>query len=328
MPFRIKLTLVLLLSLLTLLLVAPLFTPVRPLPDTVTETALADPDSRFIRVNDLNVHYKTSSLSSPEEPAFVLLHGFGASTYSWSRVLDEFGTLGRTVAFDRPAFGLTERPLEWTGENPYSFQAQVNLSVGLMNELDIGRAVLVGNSAGAAVAVGVARDHPERVAGLILIDAAIYAQRSGLATLLNRTPQMNRVGPLLMRQMSGEPGLEVLRSAWSDPEKLDEATVEAYRTPLQANDWDKALWEASRAQTPRLEPVLPTLNMPALVITGQDDTIIPPEQSERLANDLPNATFAAFESCGHVPQEECPAPLMDVVRTWLIDEGLVGGEPK
>ncbi len=85
----------------------------------------------------------------------LLLHGFAASTFSWREVLPALGQLGRTVAFDRPAFGLTERPMpeswqgDWTRQNPYPASAQVDLTVGLMDQLGIDQAVLVGNSAAA-----------------------------------------------------------------------------------------------------------------------------------------------------------------------------------
>ena len=81
------------------------------------------------------------------------------------------------VAFDRPAFGLTERPMPGdfpNGVNPYTADAQADLTVGLMDELGIEQAVLVGNSAGGTIAAHTALRYPERVKALVLVDAAIY----------------------------------------------------------------------------------------------------------------------------------------------------------
>jgi pimeloyl-ACP methyl ester carboxylesterase len=91
---------------------------------------LADPDSRFIRLQDVNVHYKSMGQG---QPALVLLHGFGASTFSWREVMQPLARFGTVIAYDRPAFGLTERPVQWTGENPYSAQFQAEMVMALMD---------------------------------------------------------------------------------------------------------------------------------------------------------------------------------------------------
>ena len=327
MPFRIKISLAALVFVLTLLLVGPLVVPIPPLTDTLPAAQLADPDSQFIEVDGVNVHYKTSSLTPPENaPTFVLLHGFGSSTYTWHEVLDTFGALGRTVAFDRPAFGLTERPLPETWRsNPYTPEAQVKLTLELLDALGIDKAILVGNSAGATVAAEVALAQPERVAGLVIVDGAIYDEgsRSRLSRLMMRAPQINRVGPLVARQLGGEQGTEFLRSSWSDPAKLPETSLEAYRKPLQADHWDRALWEYTKAsRPPGLEGRLDRLTLPVLVVTGADDKLIAPALSERLASELPDADLATLPGCGHVPQEECPGPFMEAVRGWLAENRL------
>jgi alpha-beta hydrolase superfamily lysophospholipase len=106
--------------LILLLLILPFLFPVPPLEDTVPVEELDDPDSQFMQVDGLRVHYKTYGQG---EPVFILLHGFGASLFSWREVIGPLSQYGTVIAYDRPAFGLTERPLEWEGENPYSTQA-------------------------------------------------------------------------------------------------------------------------------------------------------------------------------------------------------------
>ncbi len=109
--------LIVLTSLLAFLLVGLFLVPILPLEGTKPIEQLADPDSRFIEINGLTVHYK---ITGQGEPTFVLLHGFGASLYAWWAVMQPLGALGAVIAYDRPAFGLTERPLTWEGESPYS----------------------------------------------------------------------------------------------------------------------------------------------------------------------------------------------------------------
>jgi pimeloyl-ACP methyl ester carboxylesterase len=322
MPFRLKISLALFLTLLLCVILIPLFVPIPELQNTVPEKDLADSDSQFIDIGDLTVHYKASANTPPEgSPTFILLHGFGSSLFTWHEVIDELGIYGRVIAFDRPAFGLTERPMRgsWQ-ENPYTPQAQINLLLGLMDNLGIDKAILVGNSAGGSIAAQAALQHPERVAGLVLVDAAILKGGGAPAwtSPFLYTPQMNRMGPFVMRQFSGEPGQNFIKSTWNNPDNLTEATFKGYQKPLQANNWDKALWELTKASRwVRLESDLPKLQLPTLVISGAGDKIVPPEQSEKVAKLIPKAQFALFDSCGHVPQEECPVPFVETIAAWL-----------
>lgn len=309
---------VVLLVLVALALIVPLVIPIPPLQNTVPEEKLADADSQFIDLNGLRVHYKKMGAG---EPAFVLLHGFASSTYSWDNVLSEFGTRGATVAYDRPAFGLTSRPLpgEWKTQNPYSPEANADLVIALMDAQGMDRAILVGNSAGGAVAMDVALRHPDRVEALILVDAAIYeggGRPAWIAPVLN-LPQMQRLGPWLVRSFA-DSGMELLRTAYHDTGKITPETIAAYRKPLRIDNWDAALWQFTTAANPRpLAARLAELKMPVLVITGDDDRVVPTANSVRLAQEIPNARLAVLENCGHLPQEECPQAFMQAVNAFV-----------
>lgn len=298
-------------------LIGPFLVPVRPLQDTVPPDQLADVDSRFLDINNLRVHYQTSGQG---QPTFILLHGFGASVFSWREVMEPLGALGTVVAYDRPAFGLTERPLRWEdGANPYTPEAQVDLVVGLMDALGLDSAILVGNSAGGTVAVHVAITHPERVEALVLVSAAIFEGGGApgwIRPLLN-TPQLDRIGPLLARQIS-QRGDAFLDTAWHEPGRITPDIRSGYRQPLKTDNWDRALWELTKASRQRnLAAGLAEIEIPALVITGDDDRIVPMESSIRLAQELPDAELVIIPNCGHLPQEECPEPFLASIRGFV-----------
>lgn len=329
MPFRIQVSLALLALLLVSALVVPLVIPIRPLKDVRPAAELAAPGSRFVAVDGLRVHLVTAGPPPADgTPAFVLLHGFGASTYSWHAVMDALGRYGTVVAFDRPGFGLTDRPLHgaWGDRpNPYGPEGQVAVTVGLMDALGLQRAILVGHSAGGTVALETALAHPDRVAGLVLADPAVYARAGapGWARWLLDLPQVNRLGPLIMRQLAGPNGETFIRNAWAHPDRVDDATIAAYRKPLQVEHWDEALWAYTKAQrAPALEGRLAGLAVPTLVLTGADDPVVPPADAERLAAALPDAQLRSLADCGHVPQEECPAAFLDAVAPWLRAQGV------
>jgi pimeloyl-ACP methyl ester carboxylesterase len=301
--------------LLLLLLVGPFLVPVPPLEGTKPIEELADADSLFVEINGLRVHYK---MSGQGEPVFVLLHGFGASLYSWNAVMGPLGDLGTVIAYDRPAFGLTERPLEWEGESPYSPQAQVDLLLALLDHFGVERAILVGNSAGGTVAMNFTLQHPERVRALILVDPAVYGGGGAPSWTrwLLRTPQMRHLGPLIARQIQTR-GPELIRLAWYDPTRISEETLALYKKPLQAENWDRALWELTIAsQESDLAERLDEFTLPVLVITGEVDKIVPTEQSVRLAGELPDAQLVVIPQAGHVPHEEQPAAFLEAVKSF------------
>ena len=312
-----RLALILLLLLCCLVVCLPLAW-VGQSPDTLPTEQLAEPDSQFIDVGSLQVHYK---VVGQDGRALVLLHGFAASLFSWRKVMEPLSEAGMVVAFDRPGFGLTERPMpgEWDGESPYSPEAQADLTVALLDELGIDRAVLVGHSAGGTIALLTALRYPHRVEALVLEDAAVY-ENTGTPEWMGpflRTPPMGRLGPLLIRSLTLW-GKAAIRTAWSDPDKITVELISGYKKPLQVESWDRALWEVVLAShSLGLEERLDEVSVPALVITGERDRLVPTQNSERLATELPAAELVLIPDCGHVPHEKCPGEFLEAVREFV-----------
>lgn len=314
-----KITLIIIAILLVLVLVGPFLVPVGSVENTRPPQELADPDSVFLEINGLDVHLKRSGQG---EPVFILLHGFGASTFSWREVIDPLSEYGVVIAYDRPAFGLTERPLNWEGANPYTQESNIDLLLGLMDEMGIEQAILVGNSAGGTLGTAFTLEHPNRVQALIQVNAAIYQTRPDVPILnwLFSTPQVDHIGPLIARRLAGGQGDAFIRSAWSDPSQVEEnpEIIAGYRRPLMADNWDRALWEHTKAASaPGLAERLIDIQVPTLVIAGADDQIVPLEASLRLAEDIPGTSLVVIENCGHLPQEECPVDFLAAIDNFI-----------
>ena len=299
--------------------VGPFLIPVPKLEGLVASEKFIDPDSKFIEVNDIAIHYKEMGEG---EKTFILLHGFGASVYSWREVMDDFSQLGYVIAYDRPAFGLTERPLPetWT-ENPYGMKANIELLRGLMDAKGIEKAILVGNSAGGGVAVAFGLEYPERVESLILVDPGVGGGRGpqfpAWALPLMWTPQMRHVGPLMMRDYQ-ESLPNTIQREWYDQTKLTDAIRQEYLKLLKIENWDRAFYELTFAPAyPELRPLLPQLTVPVFIVAGQEDRLIRAFYFEAIATEIPGAQLTLIPQCGHVPQEECPIQFMEEVIKYL-----------
>ena len=304
---------------LIILAIGPLFIPIPPIENALSPRELADPDSQFIEIDGIDVHYK---MWGSGETTFILLHGFASSVFTWREVAEPLSAWGRVIAFDRPAYGLTERVTEWeAGENPYTQEAQLANITGLMNALGVESAVFVGNSAGGTIAMSYALANPDRVSSLILLDPAVYAGGGAppFVQPLLSLPQFDRVGPLIVRRFLGEANsANLLELAWHDPSKVTDEVIEGYTRAYQIENWDTALWEFTVAsEQSSLAEQLDELTIPTLVITGDDDRIVPTEDSIRLAEELPNAVLVVIPNSGHVPQEETPSDVLNAIEANL-----------
>jgi pimeloyl-ACP methyl ester carboxylesterase len=299
-------------------MIGPFLIPIPPLENIVPPEELAEPDSQFVLIDGVNVHYKTAGSG---KQALILLHGFGASTFTWHKVMKPLAQDHTVVAYDRTGFGYTSRPMsdDWRGTSPYSPLSQVEQLIALMDTLGIDKAVLVGSSAGGITAALTAVYYPERVKALVLVAAAIFqgGPPRWLSPIL-RIPQLKRLGFLVMRYYYTHFFDYVHKRAWHDPSKRTPEIRDGYRKPLQCQNWDRALWEYVFAyESLNLGDRLEEIELPVLIITGDDDRIVPQRGSERIADQIARAELAIIPDTGHLPHEENSELFLDVVNTFL-----------
>jgi pimeloyl-ACP methyl ester carboxylesterase len=304
-------------ALLVLLTFGPFLVPVHPYQGK-TPYELADTDSKFIYVRGIWLHYK---IYGQGKPLFLLLHGFGSSAFTWDRVAPSLAQLGTVVAYDRPGFGLSQRPLQkdWHGYDPYDPTEQAEFALELIRALGFEKAVLIGNSAGGGVALDMALKYPQAVQAMILVSPAV-STGSGPNTFLRaliHTPQAQHLGPLLVRALV--PTMQsLIRTAWHDPAAMRSDVIPAYRKPLTATNWDAGLWYVTSAPGQlNLWGQVGSIQSPTLILHGDDDRIIPQSDSKRLVSLNSHFTFVPLAGLGHVPQEEAPQVFLDVVLPWL-----------
>jgi pimeloyl-ACP methyl ester carboxylesterase len=285
-----------------------------------SEEEFADQDSQFLDVDGLRIHYKCAGEG---EPVLVLIHGSFLSLYSWRNVLQPLAQHGKVIAFDRPAFGLTSRPLPRPQDhsNPYSPEAQADVIIALLDRLGIQQAVLVGSSAGGTTAILAALRHPQRVQALVLVDAMVY---SGYA--VSEFPRWLRAllwalgppGALPVRLLIPLLHDKVIRSFWHDPSRLSPDVLARYRMGLHLRRWDQTWWRLIlSSHALNLEAQLDRLRVPILVVSGEQDRAVPLDQSLRLAAALPVAEMVAIPDCGHLPHEECPEVFLQAMHDFL-----------
>ncbi|MBT5088864.1 MAG: alpha/beta hydrolase [Micrococcales bacterium] len=303
-------------------LVGPFAVPVNTSGTLTNKEAAAlswDGESEFVELAGHEVHLVTAG-SQQSDRLIVLLHGFGASSLTWKEVLEPLSSSGFVVAYDRAAFGFTERPTTIGEVNPYSSLGQLQVIDELVRKYGQGKEVVIlGHSAGGALALGYALDHPEKVQKLILEAPAVYGS-GGAPSWLNWVfdiPQLDHLGPLAVSSIASS-GLQILDSSYYNKDLVTEQVVANYTAPLDVIGWERAFWEFNKApRSLNLVERLDRLSVDTLIITGDTDEIVATADSVRLNGELPDSTLQIIVESGHLPNEEKPLEFVEAVISFL-----------
>ena len=281
--------------------------------------AQAAPGAEFVELADVSVRVEKTPYSGVggDAPLIVLMHGFGASTFSWRNVQEPLSKLGEVISYDRPAFGFTERKTSWEGTNPYSFQGNFEILDALIAKYGTGRqVVLVGHSAGGQLAAEYTRLNLSKVSALILVDAAILTtggSTSGFGWFF-ALPQMQKLGPILVSSIATS-GDDLLRKSYFDQSKLTQDVYDGYHQPLKIKGWEQAFWDFTNApRDNQLKDNLSQLTIPTLVITGKYDEVVPAKDAVELQKLIVGSHLEIIDKTTHLPQEEQPELFMEAVE--------------
>jgi pimeloyl-ACP methyl ester carboxylesterase len=302
-------------------LLVPFAIPVKPLEGLASPRDLAGSGDSFITLpfegtDGVDIRYVEAGDPAADR-TFILIHGSVFNAATWDEVMDDFATRGRVIAYDRLPYGLSEKlqPGDWSGASPLTPTAAVDRVITLMDALGIERAVLVGNSYGSVVATRAAAAYPERIEALVLGDAAVYVDEN-MPGWLMRAPQVTRLGPLLARGIGSSEAF--VKATWAHPEAMSAERLAKTLSHTGVEGWDSSLFAYLQTWvTPDMAPIIAEVSQPTLVITGDSDTVVPVEDSERLHEAVAGSEYAVLPDCGHVPQEECPEIYAEAVLGWI-----------
>jgi pimeloyl-ACP methyl ester carboxylesterase len=271
------------------------------------------PIGRFVEVDGVRIHY----LDRGEGDPLVLLHGSGSmiQDFECSGLVDLATQKYRVLAFDRPGYGYSERPRRklWNPEE------QAKLISHALKQIGVSRALVLGHSWGASVAIALALNHPQLVSGLVLASGYYYpsARADVLALSAPALPVIGNVirysispiisriiWPLIMRRIF-EPA--------SIPDKFARFPKEMALRPsqIQASAAESALLIPNAFATrARYEE----LSMPVIIIAGEEDQLVNIEnQSARLHRELPGSVLHRISRSGHMVHQTATEAVMGAI---------------
>jgi magnesium chelatase accessory protein len=270
--------------------------------------------SRFVQVGRLRWHVQI--MGPDDAPVLLLLHGTGAASHSWRDLAPLLATRFRVVAPDLPGHGFTTgRPA-----GGLAMAAMARATGDLMKALALDPAVVVGHSAGAAIAVRMAIDgvaRPRAIVGLCAALLPIQGLAGVLFPSLARLLFVNPLAPHVFAQMARKPGETARFLARSTGSAIDAAGVACYEslfaTPghcagavTMMADWD----------LPGLRRDLARLDLPVLLVHGAADAAIPLTHAHHATTIMANARLVPLPDLGHLAHEEKPPQVADIIAEF------------
>lgn len=260
-----------------------------------------------VRVAGVEVRWRRAGSG----PAVVLLHGMGASLYSFRHQIPALAARFTVHAFDWPGYGRAEQPPDFD----YSVGGYRRFLVAALDHFGIERAHLVGNSMGGLVALFTALEDPERVGKVVLIGTPVYpADRPGLLWPL-RWPVFGR---LYERAIGPWAVPLIARSCFVDRSVITPEMIEEYSRAFRTGAGGRVVATFLRRLPSDPDSYTlryPTLPQQTLVLRGSEDAVVCAGSAERFAREHPHACLVSLPGLGHAPHEERP----EAVNRLLLD---------
>ncbi len=270
---------------------------------------------QFINVDGCKIRYRDTGGSAP---VIVFNNGIGGSLESWENQIATFGQDYRLIAWDMPGHGQSD-----LGNQPYDPDRFAKFGWRFLDQLDIDQVILVGHSMGGGVALRMTAREPSRVSKLVLVAAATVGRD---APFLFRLFILPGVGEL-MTKPSKNGVKQQIKAIYKNPDIVTEQQKEQILAYAQRPGAQKAFLATLRLMTnfggqrPAIvnqsHEILKSLELPILLVHGQDDQVVKPAHSEQAAKIAKNANLIMLADCGHAPQEEKPEAFNATLKDFL-----------
>jgi pimeloyl-ACP methyl ester carboxylesterase len=282
---------------------------------------------RFVQAGDVELFIQ--EMGPADGRSIVFIHGTAAWSEFWRETMIPLANAGfHCIAIDIPPFGFSEKP----ARPSYGNKDQATRIVALLDALDVSNAILIGHSFGGGATMEAALMIPDRIDALVLLDVGglnlnlepsnegdgVSALSVFMNTPLLRNPVLaaTATNPLLTKTITStmvlDPGVVTnkLKSLVRQPLVLKDATD----TFGEWLTYVLTVQEVSLTSDPSNYAVL---TMPALIIWGDSDTIIPLKDGEYLQSILPNAELVVMKGVNHIPYIENNDDFIEITLNFL-----------
>lgn len=271
------------------------------------------PSEKVVEILGQHIHYYEAG----EGENVILLHGLGAEADIWAANIPALSPHYHVVVPDQLGFGNSDKPAI-----EYTIQTWVEFLDRFMQALNIPKATLVGNSLGGWIAVDFARQHPDRVAKLVLADAGGWrpikmppplakslndSSIAGIRQVIEMMLFERRAIPIDLNPGSLEATRKMLEFIVADKQLITDQMVEhEFQRHLRIGDGStvERFLAGSLAEDQFENEKLHHLALPTLLVWGRDDRLFSLDEARAFGKAIHGSKLVVIEQCGHMPQLE------------------------
>lgn len=256
------------------------------------------------------IHYTVQGQGT----SVVLIHGFLDSLKTWRRNAAVLAQNHTVYAIDVLGFGSSER----VRDPIYTLRQQAAFLNEFFQAKKIEKADLIGHSMGGALALQFAYDFPDSVHKLVLIAPATYLYNSLPRNGLRTVPRPITRGMLGIYEMMQGSRANPLRYAYGDRERITEDSVQIRNSMMHVRGQHDALISMSKSKHEANVPQeLHKVQVPTLIVWGKKDRVVPLRDAQKHFSNMPNARLEWIETAGHLPHEEDPQRVNELLQEFL-----------
>ncbi|MEO0328232.1 MAG: alpha/beta fold hydrolase BchO [Pseudomonadota bacterium] len=268
--------------------------------------------SQFVPVDGTRFHVQIVG----EGTGLLLLHGSGATTHSWEGIISELSKNYRVITVDLPGHGFTEML-----SNRRATLSNVSTAIHkLLNGLDEAPEVIIGHSAGAAIAAQMIANGYDAAKALVSINGAFYPFPGFARELFPAIARVLFLNPFTPKffAATANKGASVDRLIASTGSRLDEKQVNYYRRAFcSSHHVEGTLAMMANWDLTQMEAQLKSLDVPVLQIIGEKDGTIDPKVANRTHKLLKDGLLKRLNGYGHLVHEEVPELVTDEILNFL-----------
>ena len=256
----------------------------------------------------------------PKLLTILLVHGLGDEADSWRHLIEPLSAYGQVVAPDLPGFGRSDKP-----RRSYTIHFLCDAIKELLEQLEASSVLIVGNSLGGTIAQTLSLEQPAWLKGVVLIDGTLVnqPQRLNPTLLMFMLPGLGEWAYTRLRK-NPQAAYDTLRPYYRDLESLSQEERQFLYLRVNQRVWDDEQRYAYLSTLRNLAPFiarqqkglperLSHLDLPTLILWGEDDRILPSANGKAAAAAQPSARFVTLAEACHLPQQECPQAVLQAI---------------
>lgn len=272
-----------------------------------TSTPISDP-VQTIEIFGHRIRYSQEGIG----PHIVFVHGIGASSYVWRRLIPLLNKNFTLTTFDLLGFGWSDKPASFA----YDLDSQCDVILQFLKKLGIQKCYLVGSSMGGAICLRLAQTHPAQFPKVVTLAPSADPK----IAFLDLKP-LGFLSPIIQPMITDRFIKQIMKRVVSNKDLINEESLRHYTEPYKNKDAVVAFTKSfSLLRDQRVFQDLDKIQQPILILWGEKDKIIPFKFSKKISAKIKNMIFYSHPLAGHHPHEDEPLWTAEKITQFLTEK--------